>query len=635
MDPKVTAAGVAFMGPGDEFLFLRRSAEAGDHQGEWSWPGGGIESGESPEQAAAREVNEELGYLIEPETLGKITSHYQGFNTYTFPVEELFIPGMLGNEHDDYVWARLDEAPQPLHPGVIEMLYFNLQAASGDGDGEGTGNPDLTQGELPREQMVGDQSYTVDTFTADGNYFAPIAIGKKRRLTPDGQLIIEDCGLARTGTMLYTKKDLPNLEADSQGLIAVERTPEEVFHPDTIASFEAKAVTLYHPSEFVKPHNWKLYSVGHVQNVRRGEGLDSDLLKGDIIIQDAAAIHHANLKLPHISCGYDAQYKQLAPGRASQHTIRGNHAAMVDKGRAGSRCAITDEDTTTQTGVDAMKKSFWAVTTAYLRGKGVNAQDITQLQALTKDSAGTDDDAPIEPIVVQQPTNDAAPPAWASQLVTGFNDMATKVSAVAAWQKAFDETCEKEKEMKDQAAKDQAAKDSEAAAQRKKDDDCEKTGDVLIQAEEGPNVYSLGKIWNGLTGDAAITEVNSLTAVLAPDMPKVAREAVAGTRGVAIANHMREALTRRATTDSESVAPFIMDGTPIAQLTGTKLAGAFRAAGNLAKIRNNALLRTVAAPKLATKDGDTVKRPVDPVTSYKATMEKYSEDKAKPSSNAA
>ena len=105
-----SAAGVAFMGPGDEFLFLRRSS--GDHVGTWAFPGGHIEKDESPEQAAAREVHEEIGRQIDPETLQELIGVSGGFNTYRMPVQESFIP-VLNEEHDDYVWAKGSEPPQP------------------------------------------------------------------------------------------------------------------------------------------------------------------------------------------------------------------------------------------------------------------------------------------------------------------------------------------------------------------------------------------------------------------------------------------------------------------------------------------------------------------------------------------
>ncbi|MFX7731975.1 DUF2213 domain-containing protein, partial [Acinetobacter baumannii] len=47
-------------------------------------------------------------------------------------------------------------------------------------------------------------------------------------------------------------------------------------------------------------------------------------------------------KLKEISCGYDAEYEQIAPGRARQSTIVGNHVAFVESARCGPVCSVQD-----------------------------------------------------------------------------------------------------------------------------------------------------------------------------------------------------------------------------------------------------------------------------------------------------
>jgi mutator protein MutT len=56
----IFAAGTLLLTPDNRALLLKRSDNA-DHPGEWCFPGGGIEPGETAEQAAAREVTEEIG----------------------------------------------------------------------------------------------------------------------------------------------------------------------------------------------------------------------------------------------------------------------------------------------------------------------------------------------------------------------------------------------------------------------------------------------------------------------------------------------------------------------------------------------------------------------------------------------
>ena len=65
-DATDAAAGVMLFDPDGHALFLRRSGE-GDHPGEWCWPGGGVDPGETPEAAARREVEEETGHRIDGE----------------------------------------------------------------------------------------------------------------------------------------------------------------------------------------------------------------------------------------------------------------------------------------------------------------------------------------------------------------------------------------------------------------------------------------------------------------------------------------------------------------------------------------------------------------------------------------
>jgi hypothetical protein len=179
-------------------------------------------------------------------------------------------------------------------------------------------------------------------------YFFKTRLGNTRYQIADGSVLFKDVPIARTGTQLYGGDEIENIEPNAAGTITVHRTPEEVFSPATIASFEGLAVTVGHPRDdyggivFVTPDNWRQLAHGHIQNVRRGTGDQSDLLLADVIVKSPEALDAIDNGDDEVSCGYDADYKQTSPGNAVQYNITGNHLALVPNGRAGSRCALGD-----------------------------------------------------------------------------------------------------------------------------------------------------------------------------------------------------------------------------------------------------------------------------------------------------
>ncbi|MGF6837055.1 hypothetical protein QF001_000922 [Paraburkholderia youngii] len=183
---------------------------------------------------------------------------------------------------------------------------------------------------------------TKDSIQTSG-FFADEQLGPNQSETPEGYLICESVPIARTGIQEYADIEFPELEAGPDGIIYVERTPEVVFAPETLASLLGKSVTIGHPKEFVTPDTWAVLTKGTIHNPRRGEGEQSDLLLADLLITDKFAINEVrNNGLRGISVGYDADYEQIAPGRARQTTIIANHAALVPNPRCGPVCSVQD-----------------------------------------------------------------------------------------------------------------------------------------------------------------------------------------------------------------------------------------------------------------------------------------------------
>ncbi len=173
-------------------------------------------------------------------------------------------------------------------------------------------------------------------------FHTKIDISKNKSLTPEGFLVCRHVPIARTGEQIYYEGEVP-ITPGSDGVIVITRDPEEVFHPEAIASFEGKPITMHHPEDAVSPENWQILTRGHAQNVMRGEGLENDALYADLLIMEQETIKSVmNDDIREISCGYDAEYEETSPGRGKQHNIRGNHIALVEKGRCGALCAIHD-----------------------------------------------------------------------------------------------------------------------------------------------------------------------------------------------------------------------------------------------------------------------------------------------------
>jgi 8-oxo-dGTP pyrophosphatase MutT (NUDIX family) len=68
--------GIDGVGGGAAFLLCRRAAKMNRHAGQWALPGGKVDEGETPETAALREVEEELGLTLDPTQVLGILDDY-------------------------------------------------------------------------------------------------------------------------------------------------------------------------------------------------------------------------------------------------------------------------------------------------------------------------------------------------------------------------------------------------------------------------------------------------------------------------------------------------------------------------------------------------------------------------------
>lgn len=182
-----------------------------------------------------------------------------------------------------------------------------------------------------------------------------------QRRTRDGYLAVR-ARASRTGTYRYLGSEI---DPDNKhglrdaGLVNVLRDEATVFDEAAARSFIGKPVTDDHPSAPVNADNWRDHARGMVMGAMR----DGEYLAFDLLLTDAAAIEKIDDGKRELSNGYSADLEfgdfQASDGTkcvARQKSIAGNHVALVDKGRAGSECAIVDAASCASLPIDLMDK---------------------------------------------------------------------------------------------------------------------------------------------------------------------------------------------------------------------------------------------------------------------------------------
>jgi hypothetical protein len=160
---------------------------------------------------------------------------------------------------------------------------------------------------------------------------------------PNGFLVCKNVPIARTGTQEYQGLELGITDRPDE-LFPVYREESEVFDPAALASFEGVPLVDEHPKDDVTVDNAAYLMRGFVKDVRRGDSDDADKMIADIIITDPLVIAEIENGKREISCGYKCDYDEDSDGRIRQRNIRGNHVALVYRGRAGQDVAIKDSD---------------------------------------------------------------------------------------------------------------------------------------------------------------------------------------------------------------------------------------------------------------------------------------------------
>jgi len=285
----------------DKILWMKRTKDD-----TWGFPGGHVEDGESAIEGAIRESREEIMHV--PETGLQLI--YSEGKVRLFGCNDGEFKPELNEEHSEFMWATIEDAPEPIFPKI-------------DGD----------------EEKIAEAAET-NASAMD-----------RREYDTNGWFEVKDNPLSMVGVFPYSG-GMISPDCDKDKIYMVYRPAEELGSTDCIDSFKLipwidNHVMLGSEDAGLTPSEQK-----GVQGVIGQEVyFDGETLKGNIkVFSEAMANLIANGK-KELSCGYRCRY-EYAPGTYDgvkydyvQRDIRGNHLALVENGRMGPDVAVLDHFT--------------------------------------------------------------------------------------------------------------------------------------------------------------------------------------------------------------------------------------------------------------------------------------------------
>jgi len=287
----------------DKILWMKRTKDD-----TWGFPGGHVEEGESAIEGAIRESREEIMHV--PETGLQLI--YSEGKVRLFGCNDGEFKPELNDEHSEFVWATIEDAPDPIFPKI-------------DGD----------------EEKIAE--------AAEANSSAM----DLREYDTNGWFEVKDNPLSMVGVFPYSGRSI-SPDADQDRVYMVYRPAEELGTSECIDSFKLipwidNHVMLGSEEDGLTPSEAK----GVQGVIGQDVYFDGSILRGNIkVFSEAMANLIANGK-KELSCGYRCRY-EYTPGVFEgvkydyvQREIRGNHLALVENGRMGPDVAVLDHFTFT------------------------------------------------------------------------------------------------------------------------------------------------------------------------------------------------------------------------------------------------------------------------------------------------
>jgi len=318
----IRAAGVLYLTAG-KVLLVKRSPDSEDFPDTWAFPAGHVEPGEDPMLAAARESFEEVAHM--PLSLVPMQIASPDFALY-LSKGEIFSPA-INPESSDVMWAPVGMLPEPLHPGVAEAIA-SLAAT--------------------------DAMDEIEELEARVAFADAWALDKSSRIEDsNGWSEIKDNPISKVGIFDYQGSQLPGAP-DPNKMYRVYRPAEELSNPETIESFKLipwidNHVMLGREEEgLMRPEQKGVQGVIGQEVRFDPDAFEDGGLLGNLKLFSSAMTDSINAGKKELSAGYRCTY-DWTPGEFNgqpydcvQRNIRGNHLALVRKGRMGPDVAVLD-----------------------------------------------------------------------------------------------------------------------------------------------------------------------------------------------------------------------------------------------------------------------------------------------------
>ncbi|WP_082954059.1 DUF2213 domain-containing protein [Mesorhizobium sp. AA23] len=366
-DSSGQAASLMLVAPDGDVLVLRRSSTDTSWPGHWCWPGGKSDKAEDAEATAARETTEEIGTLPSGarqliDTRG--TPNGWVHHTFAQAVETKFAP-VLTDEHSGYAWAPLRSLPEPLHPGLRDMLGERLGIAADISPDawdslranfvKWTRGEDIViegacpicggTGEVAGPGIVCDECRGTGA-VAQANDALAMDRNSVRSFDQDGHLRVEMTPISKANICPYYGREIPDFEAlglDPERIYRLYRDADEL--AKAAPTFVGKPLLLKHIPISAKEHPREAV-VGAL-----GDAVEfhAPYLMAPLSIWDGAAIALIESdRQKELSSSY--RYRaDMTPGTLAGESYDGvmrdisaNHVALVEEGRAGPDVVVGD-----------------------------------------------------------------------------------------------------------------------------------------------------------------------------------------------------------------------------------------------------------------------------------------------------